>query len=125
MYYKIELFSGCYCNEIDGIQTYGPEIYYSGIIYTSEDTSWHTFIDAKNGGIERLEQKLKELSDQNNVSREIARTTKMLEHLKELDELKFKNNLYNKQAEISDGTFYEKTIFAVIWILLNASTDIK
>ena len=33
MYYKIELFSGCYCNEIDGIQTYGPEIYYSGIIY--------------------------------------------------------------------------------------------
>lgn len=51
MYYKIELFSGCFCNKIDGIQTHGPEFYYSGIIYGSEESSWHTFSDAQKGGL--------------------------------------------------------------------------
>ena len=115
MYYKIELFSGCFCNKIDGIQTHGPEFYYSGIIYGSEESSWHTFSDAQKGGIERLRQKLKELSDKHNVSREISATEKLLNRLAELDESRLKGNFCsNNQAEEDSCIFYEKTIFVVI-----------
>ena len=88
MYYKIELFRGCLCHKVNGVQNYGPEFYYSGIIHCStQNSSWNTFCIAKDKCRIRLEKKLNELqSIGKDAAKEISLTKKLISRLISLNE---------------------------------------
>lgn len=88
MYYQFELFRGCRCYRNNGLQSYGPEFSYSGIIHrSSSNTSWNSFSTAQAGCLSNLRLELSNLQLSNpNATTEMDIIEKIISRLNSVNE---------------------------------------